>query len=318
MNRYLLRRVAQLPAQLLILVALSFALVHLTPGTTGDVDLQSMSAQNAAALREQLGLDRPLYIQFGDWLWRLARLDFGRSFLDGQPVRTKIWDRLPATALLVGSAVVLSLIIAIPLGVVSSFYRNSFIDYALTVFAFIGISIPAFWAAIVAIIVFGVKLHWLPVQGMLTVGRPVSSPTLDLVKHLALPAIVLALEGTAALARFVRSSMSEVLTEDYVRTARAKGARELTVLFRHALKNALLPVVTMVGLRLPALIGGSVLIETVFAWPGIGRLGWESVVKRDYPVVMGLVVCTGTLTILGNLLADIAYGVIDPRVELDA
>jgi peptide/nickel transport system permease protein len=317
-NRYLLRRLAQLPPQLLILVALSFALVHLTPGTTGDVDLESLSAQNAAALRDQLGLDRPLYVQFGDWLWRMARLDFGRSFLDGQPVATKIWDRLPATVLLVGSALVLSLLIAIPLGVISSVYRNSIIDYFLTVFAFFGVSIPAFWAAIVAIIVFGVKLHWLPVQGMQTVGQPVASPTLDVLRHLALPATGLALEGTAALARFVRSSMSEVLAEDYVRTARAKGLRERIVLFRHALKNALLPLVTVVGLRLPALIGGSVLIETVFAWPGIGRLGWESVVKRDYPVVMGLVVCTGLLTIVGNLLADLAYGAIDPRIKLDA
>jgi peptide/nickel transport system permease protein len=308
---------AQLPPQLLILVALSFALVHLTPGTTGDVDLQSLSAQNTQQLRQQMGLDRPLYIQFGDWLWHMVRLDFGRSFLDGQPVSQKIWERLPATALLVGSALVLSLVISIPLGVISSFYRNSVIDYALTVFAFFGVSIPAFWAAIVAIIIFGVKLHWLPVQGMQTVGQPVSSHTLDVIKHLALPATVLALEGTAALARYVRSSISEVLTEDYIRTARSKGLRERVVLFRHALKNALLPLVTVVGLRLPALVGGSVLIETVFAWPGIGRLGWESVVKRDYPVVMGLVVCTGALTIIGNLIADIVYGIIDPRIKLD-
>ncbi|MGH2560527.1 MAG: ABC transporter permease [Thermomicrobiales bacterium] len=318
MNRYLVRRTAQLLPQLLILVVLSFALVHLTPGSTGDVDVQSLSAQNAEAMREQLGLDRPLYVQFADWLWHLVRLDFGQSFLDGQPVGEKIWDRLPATTLLVGSALLISLVVAIPLGVLSSFYRNSPIDYALTVFAFFGVSVPAFWAAIVAIIIFGVELGWLPVQGMQTVGRPVASHTLDVLEHVALPAIILGLEGTASLARFVRSSMSEVLAEDYVRTARAKGLRERIVLVRHALKNALLPLVTVVGLRLPALIGGSVLIETVFAWPGVGRLGWESVVKRDYPVVMGLVVCTGMLTIVGNLLADIAYGIIDPRIKLDA
>jgi peptide/nickel transport system permease protein len=316
-NRYLLRRLVQLPPQLLILVILSFALVHLTPGTTGGVDLNTLSAQNTAALRQQLGLDRPLYVQFADWLWRLVRLDFGRSFLDGQPVAEKILERLPATVLLVGSALVLSLLIAVPLGVVSSVYRNSILDYALTVFAFFGVSIPAFWAAIVAIIVFGVKLHWLPIQGMETVGRPVDSHALDVLRHLALPATVLALEGTAALARFVRSSVTEVLTEDYIRTARAKGLWERAVLFRHALKNALLPLVTVVGLRLPALVGGSVLIETVFAWPGIGRLGWESVIKRDYPVVMGLVVCAGILTVVGNLLADLAYGAIDPRIKLD-
>ncbi len=318
MNRYLLRRGVQLVPQLFILCVLSFALVHLTPGATGVVDLQSVNAQDLVALHKQLGLDRPLYVQFGDWLWHLARLDFGRSFIDGETVRSKIGDRLPATILLTGSALLLAIVIAVPLGVLTSLHRNSFFDYAMTVFAFFGVSIPAFWAAIVAIILFSVKVHWFPVQGMRTVGQPVASSTLDLLRHLALPALVLGLEGTAALTRFVRSSMSEVLTEDYVRTARAKGLHERAILVRHALKNALLPLVTLLGLRLPALIGGSVLIETVFAWPGIGRLAWESVVRRDYPVVLGLVVCTGILTIIGNLLADIAYAAIDPRIKLEA
>ncbi len=318
MQRYLARRFVHLIPQLLILFTLSFALVHLTPGATGMVDLQSVSPENLVALRQQLGLDRPLYVQFGDWLWRLVRLDFGVSFIDGQPVRGKIAERLPATLLLTGSALALSLLIAIPLGVLTSLYRNSAFDYLLTIFAFFGVSIPAFWAALIVIVVFGVQLRWFPVQGMRTVGQPVASPTLDVLRHLALPALVFGLEGTAALTRFVRSSMSEVLTEDYVRTARAKGLRERVVLTRHALKNALLPLVTLVGLRLPALVGGTVLLETVFAWPGIGRLGWEAVVRRDYPIVMGLVVCTGLLTILGNLLADIAYAVIDPRIKLEA
>ncbi len=317
MQRYLARRLVQLVPQLLILFTLSFALVHLTPGATGAVDVQSVSPENLAALRQQLGLDRPLYVQFGDWLWRLVRLDFGASFIDGQPVRAKIAERLPATLLLTGTALALSVLIAVPLGIVTSLYRNSAFDYLLTIFAFLGVSIPAFWAALLAIVVFGVQLRWFPVQGMRTVGQPVASPTLDLLRHLALPALVFGLEGTAALTRFVRSSMSEVLTEDYVRTARAKGLSERVVLTRHALKNALLPLVTLIGLRLPALVGGTVLLETVFAWPGIGRLGWEAVVRRDYPIVMGLVVCTGLLTILGNLLADIAYAVIDPRIKLE-
>ncbi len=317
MNRYLLRRGAQLVPQLLVLFVLSFALVHLTPGATGAVDLQSVNAQNLVALRQQLGLDRPLPVQFGDWLWHLARLDFGRSFIDGEPVRAKIGERLPATLLLTGSALLLSVAIAVPLGVLTSLRRNSLFDYAMTIFAFFGVSIPGFWAAIVAIILFGVKLRWFPIGGIQTVGQPVASHALDVLKHLALPACVFGLEGTAALTRFVRSSMSEVLSEDYVRTARAKGLRENAVLVRHALKNALLPLVTLIGLRLPALVGGTVLIETIFAWPGIGRLGWESVVRRDYPVVMGLVVCTGILTILGNLLADLAYAAIDPRIKLE-
>lgn len=318
MNGYLLRRGVQVVPQLLILCVLSFALVHLTPGATGVVDLQSVSAQNVAQLRAQLGLDRPLVVQFGDWLWHLVRLDFGMSFIDGEPVRAKIGARLPATVLLTSTALLIAVAIAVPLGVFTSLRRNSPVDYGLTVLALFGVSIPAFWAAIVAIIVFAVMLRWFPVGGMQTVGRSVASPALDTLRHLVLPAGVLGLEGTAAFTRFVRSSMSEVLAEDYVRTARAKGLRERAVLSRHALKNALLPLVTLIGLRLPALIGGSVLIETIFAWPGIGRLGWESVVRRDYPVVMGLVVCTGVLTILGNLLADIAYAAIDPRIKLEA
>lgn len=317
MNRYLIKRGILLGPQLLILLVLSFGLVHLTPGATGAVDLNALSGENLAQMRERLGLDRPLPVQFGDWLWRAVRLDFGDSFIDGQPVRDKIFDRLPATMLLTGSALAMSLVLAIPLGIASSLFRNSPADYGLTVFAFFGVSIPAFWAAIVVIIVFGVQLDWFPVQGMESVGRSVDSRALDIGHHLVLPATVLGLEGTAALTRLVRSSVTDVLVEDYVRTARAKGLAERVVLFRHALKNALLPMVTLVGLRLPTLIGGAVVIEQIFAWPGIGRLGWEAVLQRDYPVVMGLVVFTGVLTIIGNLLADVAYAAIDPRIKLD-
>lgn len=318
MNRYLLKRAALLVPQLLILFVLSFGLVHLTPGATGAVDLNALSGENLAQMRERLGLDRPLPVQFADWLWHAIRLDFGDSFMDGMPVRDKILDRLPATMLLTGTALVLSLLLSIPLGIISSLKRNSFVDYGLTIFAFLGVSIPGFWAAIVVIIVFGVELGWFPVQGMESVGRSVDSKTMDVIRHLVLPATVLGLEGTAALTRLVRSSVTDVLVEDYIRTARAKGLTERVVLFRHALKNALLPMVTLVGLRLPTLIGGAVVIETVFAWPGIGRLGWEAVLQRDYPVVMGLVVFTGILTILGNLLADLAYAAIDPRIQLDS
>jgi peptide/nickel transport system permease protein len=316
-NRYLAKRAVQLVPQLMILFVVSFGLVHLTPGATGGVDLNALGGENIAQMRERLGLDRPLPIQFADWLWHAVRLDFGTSFIDGTPVRDKILDRLPATMLLTGTALILALALAIPLGVISSLKRNSPVDYGLTIFAFLGVSIPGFWAAIVVIIVFSVQLGWFPVQGMESVGRNVDSRTIDILHHLVLPAAVLGLEGTAALTRLVRSSMTDVLVEDYVRTARAKGLRERSVLVRHALKNALLPMVTLVGLRLPSLIGGAVVIETIFAWPGIGRLGWEAVLQRDYPIVMGLVVFTGILTIVGNLLADIAYAAVDPRIKLD-
>ena len=318
MNHYLAKRAVLLVPQLMILFIVSFGLIHLTPGATGGVDLNSLGGENIAQMRERLGLDRPLPVQFGDWLWHAVRLDFGDSFIDGTPVREKILDRMPATMLLTGSALLLSLALAIPMGVISSLKRNSPVDYGLTIFAFLGVSIPGFWAAIVVIIIFSVQLGWFPVQGMETVGKPVDSRALDILRHLILPAVVLGLEGTAALTRLVRSSMTDVLVEDYVRTARAKGLSEQAVLLRHALKNALLPMVTLIGLRLPTLIGGAVVIETIFAWPGIGRLGWEAVLQRDYPVVMGLVVFTGVLTIIGNMLADLAYAAVDPRIKLDA
>lgn len=313
-----MRRLIQTVPQFAILLVLSFALVHLTPGTTGVIDLDSADAQNLGRLRELLGLDRPLPEQFFEWTGRLLRFDFGVSFIDGQPVADKILERLPPTVLLTGSALALSIILAIPLGVVSALRRNTAIDYGLTLFAFIGISIPAFWAAILAIIAFGVLLPILPIQGMRTVGSPVASEALDVAKHLILPAAILGLEGTAALTRYIRSSMIESLVEDYIRTARSKGLRERVVVMRHAMKNALLPAVTILGLRLPMLVGGAVLIEAVFAWPGIGRLGLEAVLRRDYPVVMALVVFTGALTILGNLLADVAYGLLDPRIKQEA
>jgi peptide/nickel transport system permease protein len=318
LNRYLFRRLLQVGPQLLILVVISFALVHLTPGMTGVIDLESPSAQNLLATREMLGLDRPLLVQFVEWFGRMLSLDFGYSLIDGQPVLDKIMRYLPPTLLLTGSALVLSVLIALPLGVLASLYRNSWTDYGLTVFAFLGISIPSFWAAIILIIVFGVWLGWLPTGGMRTVGGNAPHQIIDTLRHLVLPASVLGLDATAALMRFVRSSMTEVLVEDYVRTARSKGLNPLEVVFRHALKNALIPAVTLIGLRLPLLVGGAVLIEIVFAWPGIGRLGYEAVIRRDFPVVMALVVFTGVVTIIGNLLADLSYGLLDPRVNVEA
>ncbi len=317
MGRYVLNRLIQVVPQLLILFVISFGLVHLTPGSVGVIDLESPEARNLLATREMLGLDRPLHVQFLEWLSRMIRFDFGTSLIDGQPVLNKILKFLPPTLLLTGTALVLSVLIAIPLGVLASLHRNTLIDYGLTVFAFLGISVPSFWAAIVLIIIFGVLLGWLPTGGMRTVGASVP-PFIDTLRHLVLPATVLALDATAALMRYVRSSMTEVLLEDYVRTARSKGLRPRAVVFRHALKNALIPTVTILGLRLPLLVSGAVLIEIVFAWPGIGRLGYDAVIRRDIPVVMALVVFTGVVTIIGNLLADLAYGLLDPRVKLGA
>jgi len=309
----LARRVLRLIPQLLVLVTIAFALVHLTPGSTGTINLDTGSTQNLEQLRAQLGLDRPLHIQYGDWLAHVVRLDFGTSYVDARPVIDKILERLPATLLLTATALVVSTILGFALGIISAVRQNTWVDYLATVFAFFGLSIPSFWAGLILIIIFSVTLRLLPAQGMTSIG---GGGVADVAMHLILPSLVLALDATAAMSRYVRSSMTEALREDYVRTARAKGLPERIVILKHAVRNALLPAVTILGLRLPILVGGALLIETVFAWPGIGRLGYEAVTQRDYPVILGLLVFTGTLTILGNLLADITYALVDPRVSL--
>jgi peptide/nickel transport system permease protein len=310
----LVRRILRLIPQLLVLVTIAFALVHLTPGSTGTINVETGSTQNLDQLRDQLGLNRPLYIQYGDWLMHVARLDFGVSYVDGRSVLDKIAERLPATLLLTGTALIVATVLGLLLGIISAVRQNTWVDYSATLFAFFGLSIPSFWAGLLLIIVFAVTLRVLPAQGMTSIG---GGGAVDVLWHLILPATVLALDATAAISRYVRSSMVETLDEDYIRTARAKGLPERMVIMRHAVRNALLPTVTILGLRLPVLVGGALLIETVFAWPGIGRLGYEAVIQRDYPVILGLLIFTGTLTIVGNLLADITYAFVDPRVKLE-
>ncbi len=316
MGSVLARRLLRLIPQLLILVTIAFALVHLTPGSTGTVNVESGATQNLEALQAELGLDRPLPVQYADWLRRVVQLDFGTSYVDGRPVLDKILERLPATLLLTATALVLSSLIAMLLGIISAVRRNTWVDYLATIIAFGGVSVPGFWAGLIAIVIFGVQLGWFPVQGMTSaVG---DGGVMDVLRHLVLPAGVLAIEAMAALSRYVRSSMSETLAEDYIRTARSKGLSEPRVIFGHGVRNAMLPAITILGLRIPDLVGGAVLIETVFAWPGIGRLGFEAVTQRDYPVILGLLIFTGLLTIVGNLLADLTYSVVDPRVKLEA
>lgn len=315
MGAVLTGRLLRLVPQLLVLVTIAFLLVHLTPGSTGTVNVETGATQNLEQLRQELGLDRPLYLQYFDWLARVVRLDFGTSYVDHRPVIDKIVERLPATLLLTGTALVLSTLLGFALGIIAAVRQNTWVDYVATLFAFFGLSIPAFWAGLLMIILFSVTLRLLPAQGMTSIG---GGGPLDVLTHLILPALVLALDATAVISRYVRSAMTEALGEDYVRTARAKGLPETRVVLRHAVRNALLPAITILGLRLPVLVGGALLIETVFAWPGIGRLGYEAVTQRDYPVILALLIFTGTLTILGNLLADVTYAVADPRVKLEA
>jgi peptide/nickel transport system permease protein len=247
------------------------------------------------------------------WLKEVARGNLGFSYKDRQPINQKIRERIGPTLKLMGTALLLSLIIAVPLGVLSAIRQYSFLDYFATVSGFTAISIPSFFLSLAAIYIFALKLNWLPSSGMTTVGQPATFG--DGAKHLILPALVLGLAEAAPLIRYTRSSMLEVIRQDYVTTARAKGLREGAVIWRHALRNALIPLVTIIALNLPRLLGGTVIIEAIFAWPGMGTLAITAVQARDYPVIMAINLITAFLILGSNLLADVIYAVIDPRIK---
>ncbi len=284
---------------------LVFLLLHLVPGDPVDAMLgESARPADRAELRRALGLDRPLMTQYAAYLSGLARLDLGRSFQDQRPVTEVLAERLPATLELAGAALLLALILAIPLGVLAARFRGRPVDSAAMGFSLIGISIPNFWLGPLLILVFSLQLGWTPVSGR---DGPLS---------LVLPAITLGTALAAILARMVRASVLEVLGEDYIRTARAKGLGEMAVLYRHALRNAWLPVLTLIGLQLGALLGGAVITETVFAWPGVGSLLIEAIRARDYPLVQGCVLLISLTYVVVNTATDMVYAWIDPRIRL--
>ena len=284
---------------------LVFLLLHLVPGDPVDAMLgESARPADRAALRASLGLDQPLLEQYTRYLVGLARLDLGQSFQDQRPVSAVLAERLPATLQLAAAALLLALVLAIPLGVLAAKHRGGPIDGAAMGFSMLGISLPNFWLGPLLILVFSLWLGWTPVSGN------------DGAVSLVLPAITLGTGLAAVLARMVRASVLEVLGEDYIRTARAKGLSEAAVLRRHALRNAWLPVLTLVGLQLGGVLGGAVITETVFAWPGVGSLLVESIQSRDYPVVQGCVLLISVLYVLVNALTDLAYARVDPRIRL--
>lgn len=307
---------------LLGITLISFMVIHLAPGSPTDVQTMmqpkaSLEAQKR--LRELYGLDRPLYVQYWDWLSRLARLDLGRSFSpDGRPVWDKIKERIGITVTINLMAMVLILVIAIPIGVISATYPNSWFDRGTTLFVFLGFAMPGFWLALLLMLFFGVYLDWLPLSGLTSLFFERFTwweKLKDLAYHLTLPVLVSAFGGLAAMSRYMRGNMLEVIRQDYITTARAKGLPERTVIFKHALRNALMPVVTILGLSVPGLIGGSVIFESIFAIPGMGQLFYGAVMARDYPLVMGELVMGALLTLTGNLLADISYAFVDPRMR---
>ncbi len=315
MSAYIARRLGHALVVLFVVSALTFALVNLAPGGPAIMTTMQTTLEQREVLRVRLGLDRPLIVRFGKWVWAVARGDFGRSFNDGRPVVEVIGERLPPTVLLGGAALLCSLLFGIPAGVFSATHRYSGYDHAVTFFSFVGVSIPAFWFAIMLILVLSVQLRWLPSSGMATIGAPYSP--LDRAVHLLMPTVVLATVSLPQLVRFTRSALLEVLSQDFVRTARAKGLWERHVLYRHALRNALIPVVTIVGILVPRLVGGAVITETIFGWPGMGQLAVASAVGRDYPLVMGITVVVAAVVIVANLTVDLAYGWLDPRIRYE-
>jgi peptide/nickel transport system permease protein len=290
-----------------------FALMRLAPGGPEAVLVGAeFSPEAAAQVRERLGLDRPLATQYLAWVSAAARGDLGRSFKSGEPVATLIRERLGPTLHLTGGALVFALVVAIPLGVLAAVRRNSVWDTLASAVALFGVSFPSFWLGIMLILLFSEVMHLLPPSGLSEYGR--EGDVLARLRHAILPTLTLGLIQMAAFMRFTRSSLLEVLRQDYIRTAHAKGLSAGHVVWRHGLRNALIPVLTVVGLSLPTLVGGAVLTETVFAWPGVGRLAVGAVFERDYPIIMGVNLLVASVVITANLLTDLAYGLVDPRI----
>lgn len=314
MSRYLVLRLLQGVILLFVVSAVIFLIVHSAPGGPAILNNPDVDPETAKAIARDLGLTDPIPMQYARWIGRAISGNLGRSYQHQVPVVRLIRARLPNTLLLAGTALGLAVLIAVPLGVISAVRRYSAFDYAATVGAFFGVSIPNFWLGIMLIVLFSVTLGWLPSAGMRTVG--VEAGRWDLLRHLIMPAVVLSTFPMAQLMRYARSSMVEVLSQDFVRTAQAKGLAPRRVMVAHALRNALIPVVTVLGVITPRLLSGAVITETIFAWPGLGRLAVDAAVTRDYPVIMGLTMTTAVLVIASNLLTDVGYVVLDPRISL--
>jgi peptide/nickel transport system permease protein len=305
MTRYLLRRIVMTIPVLLGVATLVFSLIHLVPGDPAQAMLgEGASPQDIAALRNRLGLDQPLVMQYGRFMWGLGHGDLGISLRTGRPVAVSIMERMPATAELAVGAMLVAVLLAIPLGVAAAVWHNTPIDHGAMAAALIGVSMPNFWLGPLLAIVFAVQLGWLPVSGRGTLA------------HLVLPAVTLGAALAAILARMTRTSLLEELREPYVAAARARGVSRGSAVWRHALRNSLAPVVTIIGLQLGSVLTGAIITETIFSWPGVGRLLIQSISFRDYPLVQGCILLIAVTYVAVNVLADFVYGWLDPRVRL--
>ncbi|SPF45593.1 Oligopeptide transport system permease protein AppB [Syntrophobacter sp. SbD1] len=333
MKAYLIKRLLQLIPTLLGITFISFVLIHLAPGNPAMMKLQmgkggeslgekAFSEQIIQQTKELYGLDKPLYVQYYTWVKRIFTLNFGNSFKDHRKVWDKIAERLPITIQLNVISIFLVYLIAIPCGIYSSTHSGSLADKSLTAVFFILYSLPSFWVAVLLIMFLGGGDFWdiFPVYGISSVGNETMGLLpwlLDRMWHLVLPVTCLTYGGLAYLSRLTRAGMLEVVREDYVRTARAKGLSERVVIFKHAFRNALLPLITLLAFLLPSMFGGSVIIESIFSVPGMGLLGFEALLSRDYPVIMAITVISAFLTLIGLLISDILYAALDPRIKLE-
>ena len=334
MAQYIFRRLLNLLPVLLGITLLVFTLLHLIPGDPAVVILgERATPEQVAALRERLGLNQPLPLQYLIFLWNLIRLDFGTSIISGVTIAEEIKTRWPATFELSVAAMLIAIILGIPAGVLAAVRKNSAVDNLTMSGSLLGVSMPVYWLGLLLIYLFAVNLNWLPPSGRISIDagfnfKPITNffvldallqldfkALKDVLTHLILPALTLSTIPLAIIARITRSAMLEVLSQDYIRTARAKGQLERWVIFKHALKNALLPVVTIIGLQFGTLLGGAILTETIFSWPGIGSWIYEGILARDYPVVQGGVVFVAVAFVLINLLVDLSYALLDPRIQ---
>jgi len=317
MAKYAFSRLLAVIPILFILSILAFGLMHMAHGDPAVAmyggATEKMRESDRERIRENLGLNQPLPVQYCKWLSQAVQGNLGVSYLDGRPVTKIIQERIPATLLLSFSGVLLMVILALFFGVISAVQQYSFFDHVITVISFLLFSIPSFWLALILILVFSVYLGWLPSAGINSLGQ--EGNLLDLLQHLILPALVLAVSHLGGYIRFLRSSMLEVLNQDYIRVARARGISQKAILYIHALKNAILPFITYLGLSLPSFLAGTFVVEVVFAWPGMGQLAMEAARDRNYLVLMGTILFSGLLVVFCNLLADLLCFLMDPRIR---
>jgi peptide/nickel transport system permease protein len=305
MIKYIVRRVLLIVPVLLGVSVIVFGIMHLTPGDPAILMLgEAAPERELAALRARLGLDEPIYVQYGIWLGRIVQLDFGRSIRSGRPVTAEIQARLPATIELAVLATLLAIVIGVPLGVLSATRPNSVLDHTATIAAFGGLAMPVFWQGLMMILIFSVWLGWFPSSGRLGGWA-----------YYVLPTLTLGTSAIAAITRMTRSTMLETLSQDYIRTAKSKGLVDRRIVYSHALRNALIPVVTVIGLQFGGLLSGAVLTETIFSWPGIGRLAVDAIRAKDFPVVQGVVMVFAVIYALVNLFVDVIYAYLDPRLK---